>query len=491
MSLLGTSWDDPKTAAILGLAGGLLQGNAGAGIQQGLLGAQRQSQLNRENTRQEKADRYSEEKHAMELAALKRAAMNDAALGQLIFGDAYPQIMGGQSATGGGTATSAAEGQQASQPRPGGPLANLDRSAVQMDYLLNKGKNLPEWLFKRNTPDIQVAGGYAYDKNRVEPGFMPSVTTSASGQTTVAVPNAQGGVSVQAPTGALDTYSAYRAADERAKAQTDLVQVPMASGQVRYMPRSEAIAATSGNAGLNRSYPTLGNANITDEVRGLIEADAARNGIQAPTIRMNTAVPGQTLGLAGAQVGVAPSKAEEAAATRAANAAVDVDVAKQANIKKATDFLRIADQAEKLLKSGPTQSGIGSAADWAGSMVGYTTKGAEAAQSLKAIGGWLVANVPRMEGPQSNFDVANYQVMAADVANDQLPVARRMAALKEIKSMMNSVIEGPSDMRPSGGGPKATPLPANPTASSLQRGTVYDTPRGRAMWDGMQFKKVD
>lgn len=56
MSFFGTSFDDPKTAAILGLAGGLLQGNAGAGLQQGLLGAQRQSQINSYNQRQSAAD---------------------------------------------------------------------------------------------------------------------------------------------------------------------------------------------------------------------------------------------------------------------------------------------------------------------------------------------------------------------------------------------------------------------------------------------------
>ena len=510
MSFFGTSWDDPKTAAIMGLAGGLLQGNAGAGLQQGLLGYQRQSQINREigrqdkaDARQAKADAYTEEKHALEMAALKRAAMKDAALGRLIFGDAYPQIVGGQSspsaassalsdgAKAGSVGPTVANAERMdAQPRPTNPLAGLDQSAVQMDYLINNGKNLSEWLFKRNTPDMQVTNGYAYDKNRVQPGFMPGVSTSSNGQTTVTVPDGQGGVRVQAPAGALDTYAAYRNADEQAKARADLVQVPTRDGQMRTMPRSEAILATSGNSGGNAAYPTLGNANITDEVRGLILADAAKNGIANPTIRMNTAVPGQTLGLAGAQIGVQPSKAEEAATTKAATAAVDVDVAKQANIKKATDFLRIANQAETLLKSGPTQSGIGSAADWAGSMFGYTTKGAEAAQSLKAIGGWLVANVPRMEGPQSNFDVANYQVMAADVANDQLPVARRLAALKEIKSMMNAVIEGPSDMQPAGKS-GAVPLPSNPTAANLQRGTVYDTPRGRAVWDGMQFKKVD
>lgn len=62
MSLFGTSWDDPKTAAIMGLAGGLLQGNAGAGLQQGLLGAQRQSQLNAQSQRMAAQDAMEAEK---------------------------------------------------------------------------------------------------------------------------------------------------------------------------------------------------------------------------------------------------------------------------------------------------------------------------------------------------------------------------------------------------------------------------------------------
>lgn len=62
MSLFGTSWDDPKTAAIMGLAGGLLQGNAGAGLQQGLLGAQRQSQLNAQSQRMMAQDAMEAEK---------------------------------------------------------------------------------------------------------------------------------------------------------------------------------------------------------------------------------------------------------------------------------------------------------------------------------------------------------------------------------------------------------------------------------------------
>lgn len=66
MSFFGTSWDDPKTAAIMGIAGGLLQGNAGAGLQQGLLGAQRQSQINAQTKRMEAQDAMDAEKFGIQ-----------------------------------------------------------------------------------------------------------------------------------------------------------------------------------------------------------------------------------------------------------------------------------------------------------------------------------------------------------------------------------------------------------------------------------------
>lgn len=91
MSLLGTSWDDPKTAAILGLAGGLLQGNAGAGIQQGLLGAQRQSQINTQNQRQAASDAREAEQFGIQKQqwqaqadALKQKAFNEAQVRALL-----------------------------------------------------------------------------------------------------------------------------------------------------------------------------------------------------------------------------------------------------------------------------------------------------------------------------------------------------------------------------------------------------------------------
>lgn len=77
MSLFGTSWDDPKTAAIMGLAGGLLQGNAGAGLQQGLLGYQRQAQINNQTARQAKYDAREDEEFALKKSEAQRKLDRD------------------------------------------------------------------------------------------------------------------------------------------------------------------------------------------------------------------------------------------------------------------------------------------------------------------------------------------------------------------------------------------------------------------------------
>lgn len=99
----------------------------------------------------------------------------------------------------------------------------------------------------------------------------------------------------------------------------------------------------------------------------------------------------------------------------------------------------VIQQAEELLtgKDGqlPTQSGIGTAIDFAGSLVGMTPPGAPEADKLRAIGGALTSKMPRMEGPQSDKDVALYKEMAAQIGNSQLPVARRRAALETVKGL--------------------------------------------------------
>jgi hypothetical protein len=92
-------------------------------------------------------------------------------------------------------------------------------------------------------------------------------------------------------------------------------------------------------------------------------------------------------------------------------------------------------EAEKLLSSNPTGSYMGAAADVAGRIAGISTNSAQNAAKLETLAGWLVSNVPRMEGPQSNIDVQNYQTMAAKVGDRTVPVKERQAALATLKGL--------------------------------------------------------
>jgi len=126
----------------------------------------------------------------------------------------------------------------------------------------------------------------------------------------------------------------------------------------------------------------------------------------------------------------------------------------QKAVRKSDVMLQQLDQAESLLKKGPTSSGIGAGVDALGNLVGVSSKSADTAAQLAAISGWLVANVPRMEGPQSNFDVQNYQTMAGLVGDKTKPVSQRMKALEEVRKLQQKYREFNQDMA---GGQTAQP----------------------------------
>ena len=82
-----------------------------------------------------------------------------------------------------------------------------------------------------------------------------------------------------------------------------------------------------------------------------------------------------------------------------------------------------------------TGSVPGVGADLVARGFGYTTKGAEATAKLKTLGGQLVMMMPRMEGPQSDKDVALYKEMAGNVASPITPRKVRLAALDAIEDL--------------------------------------------------------
>jgi hypothetical protein len=92
--------------------------------------------------------------------------------------------------------------------------------------------------------------------------------------------------------------------------------------------------------------------------------------------------------------------------------------------------------AQKLLPKA-TGSGIGAIVDIGLGSIGIATDSSIAATQLDTIGGWLTSSVPRMEGPQSNYDVAGYQKMAAAVSDRTKPAAERAAALKSLLEIQN------------------------------------------------------
>lgn len=123
----------------------------------------------------------------------------------------------------------------------------------------------------------------------------------------------------------------------------------------------------------------------------------------------------------------------------AAQERADADKAKAG--KQAEQMVSAIDQARGLLAKNPTASGAGALIDWTGRKVGMTSESAKTAAQLETLSGWMVANVPRMEGPQSNFDVENYKVMAAKVGDRTTPVDERLAALDTLEALHRKYAE--------------------------------------------------
>lgn len=147
-------------------------------------------------------------------------------------------------------------------------------------------------------------------------------------------------------------------------------------------------------------------------------------------------------------------------------------------------------QAERVLtglETGetPTESIFGTFADWAGSIVGYTPRGAEEADIMKALGGALLAKMPRMEGPQSDRDVQVYREMAGQLGDPTIPRKRRIAALKKVREIWQRYEHLNPDL---GGQIPSMRGPARPQTqadfNALPPGTEYIDPD-----DGQLYRK--
>jgi hypothetical protein len=107
------------------------------------------------------------------------------------------------------------------------------------------------------------------------------------------------------------------------------------------------------------------------------------------------------------------------------------------NAKAAQSSVRVVpllEEARKLIP-GSTGSYAGAGVDFAGQVVGASTPGAQNSAKLKALEGQLMMAQPRMEGPQSDKDVALYRQMAGQIGDPTVPNKTKMAALDTIEQM--------------------------------------------------------
>lgn len=491
MGLLDELAGDPQFQLGLGLlaAGGPGQGSTGQRIAGALQGWQAQQDALQDTALKRKLMQSQLDENA------SQAAYRTAQLGQLqrqqdlqatLLG--IPTAGGGTSTASGATAaltpTATASAGALGTPAAGGnTLASLSEQyrvplpALQYDLVFNGGKGIAEMVAKRGTPDMQVVNGYAYDKNQVKPGFLPALNTSQDGKSTLTLPDPATGIPSVMPTpGAVGAFSAFQDAQGRAQANWTPETVLGANGERVIRPRS-AVLGGQPTQGPSYSSPGLAGgstASAATEQIAVMKSELAKmapNDPDRPAVeREIQRLSGQPAPMvtAGNVVELSPTQqtANEAARVRAvdtAKADVTRDSARQAAQKMQGQIGAAATLAGQLLDQGPTGSGAGALVDKAANFFGMTTKGGDVAQQLEALSGWMVANVPRMEGPQSNADVLNYQTMAGRVGDRSLPISARKAALQIVMQLQAKYADlnaGSGDAAP----------PATPAQSATNSG---------------------
>jgi hypothetical protein len=312
---------------------------------------------------------------------------------------------------------------------------------------------------------------------------------------------------VSAPRGAVDTYSAYQGAQANFKP----IKVYNPATQREEFTTEGAVvgggrtAPMAGGAGNVQSSGYSGgdrNAANAESIR-MIESEMAKPGNSpADTAAMQREVQRLKMqsGLTNAQVAqsgnYAAGPSAQETATNEANktrlvgtAAADVvrDTANKGESKKTAQMGEAAQIAQKLLNEGPTGSGLGALADAAGNFIGQPLKGATQAQQLEALSGWLTANIPRMEGPQSDADVRNYAAMAGKIGDRTLPVDTRKAALSTLLELQGkySALNGGTPPAPAADKPAGKP--PTPMKGMVQDGYKF---KGGNAGDPTNWEKI-
>lgn len=131
--------------------------------------------------------------------------------------------------------------------------------------------------------------------------------------------------------------------------------------------------------------------------------------------------------------------------------------------KNATAAAGVNDVIDRAVNLVPDATGSysGKLFDMLAQVFGAATPGAVKAGQLKVLEGKLMLAQPRMEGPQSDKDVALYRQMAAMVGDDTVPPSVKLGALETLRSLQDKYTQ-----------PGIPGAPVRPPAAAPQLGSV-------------------
>lgn len=218
----GDSWEDPKSQAIMALAGGLMGGDWKKGLLDygSTMSASKEAEF-KKKIQQAQLDKYvadidmDKQKILLEQGKAKRSGDKDAFMQNWLSG------AGGEVATPNMPVTGTPE----SGASPTGvrgradPFAGVDKRALMLDYMQNDGKKMGDWVNDRTAPKWVNIDGNLVNTNAqgFQGGFQAGFKVNENGQGVAWQPNGSGGLTFGAPEGAMDTFRAYKNIEQGVK----------------------------------------------------------------------------------------------------------------------------------------------------------------------------------------------------------------------------------------------------------------------------------
>ena len=239
-------------------------------------------------------------------------------------------------------------------PNQADVLKWLERGAMEGE----KGIDTLLKIHTERQPDWQVTNNYRWNKK--DPGnttgFMPSVSTSSDGQTTMLVPDGKGSLSVVVPQNALNAFSQYKDVSEASKARYEPFTYTPAGSNTPIATTKEQYARGVRQASAPQDITT----NMVGDpatVRAQIVSQA--RALNMPQEEINAILAAYERQLSGGRGVAVQSEAEKKFAEgRAASGVKGLDDLRT-KAQSAADALPTIWRAQELLKSG-VLTGLGS-----------------------------------------------------------------------------------------------------------------------------------